>query len=88
MESGLSSIDWELVISTGIVFSMLALTHALLNYKALSIPLELVGYNRIALWLCTLLVLPGAILHASRFTLAREPDQHDDYHHPNAYQRH
>jgi hypothetical protein len=63
MESELSSIDWELVISTGIVFSMLALTHALLNYKALSIPIGLVGYNRIALWLYTLLVLPGIILH-------------------------
>ncbi len=63
MAGGLSSIDWGTVIGTGILFSVLSLTHLLLNDNALIIPLVLVGYNRVALWLYTLLLLPGIILH-------------------------
>jgi hypothetical protein len=63
MASGLSSIDWGMVIGTGTLFSILALTHVLLNYNAMVIPIRIIGQNRIAHWLYTLLVLPGIILH-------------------------
>ena len=42
---------------------MLALTHNLLHYNALVVHLVLVGGNRTALWLYTLLMLPGVLLH-------------------------
>ncbi|MCP4541489.1 MAG: hypothetical protein GY832_30530 [Chloroflexi bacterium] len=63
MASGLSSINWELAFGAGILFLTLTLTHQLLNYNALILPSEIIGYKRITLWLYTLLVLPGILLH-------------------------
>ena len=63
MAGGLSSIDWEWALGAGILFSVLTLTHQLLNYNALILPAEIIGYKQITLWLYTLLVLPGIILH-------------------------
>ena len=42
---------------------MLTLTHQLLNYNALTLPSEIIGYKQITRWLYTLLVLPGILLH-------------------------
>ncbi len=61
--SSLANVDWGLVTGVSALFLVLFLTHRLLNYNALALPVELVGGNRVALWLYTLLILPGVILH-------------------------
>lgn len=63
MSSGLHGISWGLIVGTCALFITLALTHYFVHLHALYIPAHLIGANRLALWIYTLVMLPGIIVH-------------------------